>query len=200
MHFVSFYCSVAKSCPTLCDPMDCTTPGFPVLLCLPEFAQTHVHSFGDAIQPSYPLASSSPPVLNLSQCQGVFPWVSRLFASAGQNIGASASASVLLMNIQGWFPLGLTGLIFLLSEGLSRVFQHHNSKASILWCSAFLMVQLSHPYMTTGKTIALTIWTFAGKWCLCFLINTLSRFVIAFLPKSKNLFISWLQSPSAVIL
>ena len=121
MHFVSFYCSVAKSCPTLCDPMDCTTPGFPVLLYLPEFAQTHVHSFGDAIQPSYPLASSSPPVLNLSQCQGVFPWVSRLFASAGQNIGASASASVLLMNIQGWFPLGLTGLICLQFKGLSRV-------------------------------------------------------------------------------
>ena len=83
---------------------------------------------------------------------------------------------------------------------LKSLLQHHNSKASILRCSAFLMVQLSHPYMTTGKTIALTIWTFAGKCCLCFLINTLSRFVIAFLPRSKRLLISWLQSLSTVIL
>ena len=77
--------------------------------------------------------------------------------------------------------------------------QHHNLKASVLWCSAFCMVQLSHPYMTTGKTIALTIWTLLAKWCLCF-FNILSRLVIAFLPKSRHLLISWLHLPSTMIL
>ena len=101
--------------------------------------------------------------------------------------------------IQGWFPLGLTGLILLLCKGLSRLLQHCNSKASILRCSALFMVQLSHPYMTTGKTIALSIWTFVGK-VMSLLFNMLSRFVIALLPRSKCLLISWLQSPSAVIL
>ena len=90
--------------------------------------------------------------------------MSQLLASDGQSIGASASASVLPMNTQGWFPLGLTGLITMLSKGLSRVFSSpHNLKASILWCSAFFMVQLSHPYRTTGKTIALSIWTYVSK-------------------------------------
>ena len=117
-----------------------------------------------------------------------------------QSIGASVSASVLPMNIQGWFPLGLTGLIsWLPKETLKSLLQHHNSKASILWHSAFFMVQLSHPYMTTGKLIALTIWTFVGK-VMSLLFNTLSRFVIAFLPRNKHLLISWLQWPSAVIL
>ena len=88
--------------------------------------------------------------------------MSRLFASDGQSIGASAS--ILPMNIQGWFPLGLTGLIFLQSKGLAEnLLQHHNSKASVLWCSAFFMVQLSHLYVTTGKTTALVRWTFVGK-------------------------------------
>ena len=82
---------------------------------------------------------------------------------------------------------------------LNSVFQHHSSKASILWCSAFFIVQLSHPYMTTGKTIALTRWTFVGK-VMSLLFNMLSRLVIAVLPRSKRLFISWLQLPSAVIL
>ena len=111
-------CSVAQSCQTLCDPMDCSTPSFPVLHYLPEFAQTHVHWVGDSIQPSYPLSSPSPPALNLSQHQGLSQWVGS--ASGGQSIGASAS--VFLMNIQGWFLLGLTGFISLLSKGLSRVF------------------------------------------------------------------------------
>ena len=99
---------------------------------------------------------------------GSFP-VSQFLASGSQSIGASALALVLPMNIQDWFPLGWTGLISLQSKGLSTptlstpLVQHHNSKASILWCSAFFMVQLSHPYMTTGKTIALTRWTFVGK-------------------------------------
>ena len=91
---------------------------------------------------------------------GSFP-MSQLFASGDQIIGASAS--IIPMNSQGWFPLGLTGLISLLSKELSRVLQHHSLKASILWRSAFFMVQLSHSYMTTGKTIALTIQTFVGK-------------------------------------
>ena len=99
--------SVAQSCPTLCDPMDCSMPGFPVLHCLPEFAQTHIHWVGDAIQPSHPLLSPSPAAFNLSQHQGLLQWVSE--SSGGQSIGASASASVLPVSIQGWLPLGLTG-------------------------------------------------------------------------------------------
>ena len=89
--------------------------------------------------------------------------------------------------------------MFLLSKGLSSLLQHHNLKASILQYSAFFMVQLSHMYVTTGKNIALTVWTFTGK-VISLLFNALSRFVIAFLPGSKLLLISWLQSPSAVIL
>ena len=128
---------------------------------------------------------------------GSFP-VSQLFALGGQSIGASASASVPLVNSQDWFPLGLTGLI-LQSKGLFKsLLQHHSSKASILQRSAFT-VQLSHPYMTTGKTIALTRWTFIGK-VTSLLFNTLSTLVITFLPRSKHLLVSWLQSPSAVIL
>ena len=114
------FTSVAQLCPALCDPMDWNTPGLPVHHQLPKLAQTHVHRVGDAIQLSHPLSSPSPPALSLSQHQS-FP-MSRLFASGGQSIGVSASASVLPMNIQDWFPLGWTGLIFLQSKGLSRVF------------------------------------------------------------------------------
>ena len=125
-----------------------------------------------------------------SSCPQSFPAsgslpVSWLFASGGQSSGASASASVLSMNIQGWLPLRMTGLISLLSKGLSNL-QHHNSKASILQCSGFLKVQLSQPHVTTGKTIALTIWTFVGQ-VMSLLFNMLSRSVIAFLLKSKFL-------------
>ena len=127
---------------------------------------------------------------------GSFP-VNQLFTSGGQSFGASASASVHPVNFQGWFPLGLTGLI-LQSKRLMSFLQHHSSKASILWHSAFI-VQLSHPYMTTGKTIALTKPTFVSK-VISLLFNMLSRFVVAFLPRSKHLLISWLQSPSSVIL
>ena len=174
--------------------MDCNTPGFPVLHYLPKFAQTHVHCVNDAIQPSITPFSSCLPSFPAS---GSFP-MSQLFPSGGWCIGVSASASVLPMNIQGWFPLGLTGLISLQFKGLSRVFFNPSSKASILWHSAFFMVQFSHPYRTTGKTIALTIQTFAGK-VMFLLFNILSRFVIAFLPRSKCILISWLQSSSAVI-
>ena len=126
--------------------------------------------------------------------------MSQLFTSGGQSIGVSASAGVLPTNILDWFPLGWTGLISLKSKGaLKSLLQHHSSKASILQCSAFFIVQLSHPYMTAGKTIALTRWTFVGK-VMSLLIDMLSRLVIAFLPRSKHLLILWLQSPSAVIL
>ena len=122
--------------------------------------------------------------------------MTQLFASGGQSIGVSASTSVLPVNIQDWFPLGSTRLI-LQSKGLSSVFsQHHSSKASILRCSTFFMVQLSHPYMSTVKTIGLTRRTFVSK-VMSLLLNMLSRLVIAFLPRSKCLLISWLQSPSA---
>ena len=126
-----------------------------------------------------------------------FP-TSWLFASDGQSIGISASATDPPMNIQDWFILGLTALISLQSKGLSRVLQHHSSKASVLWHSAFFIIQLSHPYMTTGKIIAFTIWTFVDKVMSLF-FNMVSRLVIAFLPRSKRLLISWLQSSSTVI-
>ena len=125
--------------------------------------------------------------------------MSQFFASGGQSIGVSASTSVLPMNIQDWFLLGWTGWISLQSKGLKSFIRHHSSNASILWCSAFFIVQLSHPYMTTGKTIALTRWAFVGK-VMSLLFNMLSRLVKTFLPRSKHLLASWLQSPSAVIL
>ena len=126
--------------------------------------------------------------------------MSQLFAQGGQSIGVSALASVLPMNTQDWSPLELDWLDLLAVQGtLKSLLQHHSSKASVLWCSAFFTVQLSHPYMTTGKTIALTRRTFVGK-VITLLFNILSRLVITFLPKSKHLLISWLQSPFAVIL
>ena len=129
---------------------------------------------------------------------GSFP-MSQLFASHGQSIGVSASAPVLPMNIQDWLPLGLTVWISLQSKRLKNLLQCHSSKASILRHSAFFIVQLSHPYITTGKTITLNRWTFVDK-VMSLLFNMLSRLVITFLPRSKHLLISWLQSPSAVIL
>ena len=135
---------------------------------------------------------------NHSQHQGLLKRVSSSHEVAtwgGQSIGVSASASVLPMNVQDWFPLGWTGWISLKSKSL---LQHCSSKASILWCLAFFIVQHSHPYMTTGKTIALTRWTFVGK-VMYLPFNMLSRLVITFLPRSKHLFISWMKSPSAVI-
>ena len=110
--------------------------------------------------------------------------MNQLFASGGQSIGASASASVLPMNIQGWFPLGLTGLISLQSRGLTKVLQHYNLKVSILQHSAFFMVQLSHLYMITGKTTVMTTATFICK-VMSLIFNMMSRFVIAFLPRSS---------------
>ena len=175
--------SVAKSCLTLCDPMDCITPGFLVLHSLPEFAQTHVPWVWYAIQPFHPLFTPSSLSLNLSQHQVFFP-MNQLFSWGGQGIGASTSASVLPMTIQDWFPLGLTGLISLQSKGLSRVFSN-----TTIWKHQFFhtqhpfMVPLSHSNMTTGKTIALTRQTFVSK-VMSLLFSMLSRLVIAFLPRS----------------
>ena len=192
------FSSVAQSCPTLCHPMNHSTPGLPVHHQLPEFTQTHVHRVGDAIQPSHPLSSPSPPAPNPSQHQGLFQWVNSLHEVA-KVIGVSALASVLPMNIQDWSPLGWTGWISLQSKGLSKVFSNTKVQKHQFFGSAFFILQLLHPYMTTGKTIALTRRTFVGK-VMSLLFNMLSRLVITFLPRSKSLLISWLQSPSAVIL
>ena len=118
--------------------------------------------------------------------------MSQFFASGGQSIGVSASVSVLLMNIQDWFPLGLTGDLCAVQGTLKSLLQHHSSKASVLRHLAFFIVQLSNPYMTTGKTIALTRQTFGGK-VMSLLFNMLSRWVITFLPRCKCLLISWLH-------
>ena len=126
--------------------------------------------------------------------------MSQFFSSGDQSIGVSASASILPMNIQDWSPLGWTWFdLFGVQGTFKSLLQHHSSKASILHCSAFSLVQLSHPYMITGKTIAFTRWTFIGKVTFL-LFNMLFRLVITFLPRSKHLLISWLQSPFAVIL
>ena len=164
----SFCWSVTKSCPTICNPMDCSTPGFPVLHYVLECAQTHVHWVGDAIQPSHPVVPFSS-CLQSFLASGSF-LMSQLFVSGGQSI--RASASVLPMNIQDWFLLGLTGLL-VVQETLRHLLHHHSLKASILQCPGFFMVQFSYPYMTTGKTITLTIWTFVGR-VMSLVFNTLS--------------------------
>ena len=171
--------------------MDCSKPGFPV--------HHQLQEVGDAIQPSYPLSSPSPPAFNLSQHQGLFQRVSS--ASGGQSTGASFSFSISPSNeYPGLNFFRMDWLDLLAVQGtLKSLLQHHSSKASILQCSAFFMVQLSHAYMTTGKTTASTRRTFVGK-VMFLLFDMLSRLVITFLPGSKRLLISWLQSPSAVIL
>ena len=167
------------------DPMDCSMPGLPVHHQLLEFTQTLVHWVSDAIQPSNPLYSPFSSHLQSFSGSGSFE-MSQFFASGGQSIGVSASTSVLSMNIQDWFPLGRTGWVSLLPavQGiLKTLLQHHSSKAPILRCSAFFTVQLSYPYMTTRKTIALTRWTFVDN-VMSLLLNMLFRLVITFPPRS----------------
>ena len=126
--------------------------------------------------------------------------MSQFFPSGGQNIGVLASAPVLLMNIQDRFPLAWTGRVSSQLKGLSRVFSNtRDQKHQSFGTQPFFIVQLSHPYMTTGKTITLTRWTFVSK-VMSLLFNTLSRFVMAFHKRSKHLLISWLKLPSAAIL
>ena len=171
--------------------MDCSMPGFPALHCLLEFAQTHVHWVSDAIQPSHPLLPSSPLAFKLSQHQGLFQWVSS--SSQVASTGASVSASVLPMNTQGWFPLGWTILVLLPKEH-SSLCQHHNLKGqffgtlSSLWSNSLIHTWLlEKPWLWLyGLLLA--------KWCLWFL-NMLPSFAITFLPWTKFILISWVQSP-----
>ena len=150
----------------LCDPMNCNTPGLPVYHQLPELTQTHVHCVGDAIQASRPLLSPSPPALNLSQHQGLFKWVS----------SSHQVAKILELQLQNQ-SFRMDWLDLLAVQGtLKSLLQHHSSKASILWHSALFIVQLSHPYMTTGKTIALTRRTFVDKVMSTKLFNMLTNF------------------------
>ena len=178
--------------------MDCSTPGFPVHHQLPELTQTHVHWVGDAIQPFHPLSTLLLPP-SIFHSIRVFSNESVLciwwpkYWSFSFSISPSNEYSGLIYFRMDWLDL-------LAVQGtLKSLLQHYSTKALILQCSAFFMVQLSYPYMTTGKTIALTRWTFVGK-VMSLLFNMPSRLVTAFLLRSKRLLISWLQSPSAVIL
>ena len=192
------FSSVAQLCLTLCDPMDCSKPGFPVHHQLPEPTQIHVHRVNDAIQPSHPLSTLLLPP-SIFHSIRVFSNESVLciwwpkYWSFSFSISPSNEYSGLIYFRMDWLDL-------LAVQGTLRsLLQHNSSKASILWHSAFFRVQLSHPDMTTGKTVALTRGTFVGK-IISLLFNMLSRLVITFLQRSKPLLISWLQSPSAVIL
>ena len=171
--------------------MNRSTPGLPVHHQLPEFTQTCVHWVSDAIQPFHLLSTPSPLALNLSQHQGLFKQVVlrirwSKYWSFSFNISPSNEYSGLISFRMDWFYL------LAVQETLTSLLQHHNSKVSIPQHSAFFIVQLSHPYMTTEKTIALTRRTFVGK-VMSLLFNMLSRLVIAFLPRSKHVLISWLQ-------
>ena len=190
--------SVTQSCLTLCDPMDCSTLGLPVHHQLPELTQTHVIT---SVMPSNHLILCHPLLLLPS----LFPSI-RVFSnesvlrirwskiwSFSISISPSNEHSGLISFRMYWLDL-------LAVQGtLKSLLHHHPSKASICQHSASFIVQLSHPLMTTGKIIALTRWTFVGK-VMSLLFNMMSRLVITFLPRSKRLLISWLQSPSAVIL
>ena len=142
------FSSLTQSWLTHCDPMDCSLPGFPVLHQLPELAQTHVHQVSDAIQPSHPLSPPSSPAFSLSQHQGIFQWV-----SSSHQVANVFSFSIRPTNeYSGLISFRIDRLGLLTVQGPFKSFiQHHSSKASVLWCSTFFIVQLSHPYMTTGK-------------------------------------------------
>ena len=158
------FSSVTQSCLTLCDPMNGSMPGLPVHHQLLEFTQTQVHWFSDAIQPSHPLLSASPPAFNLSQHQGLFKWDSSSHQVAIRWYWNFSFSIIPSKEHTGLISFRMDWLDLLAVQGtLKSLLQHHSSKASILWCSAFFRVQLSHPYMTTVKTIALTRWTFVGR-------------------------------------
>ena len=177
--------------------MNHSTPGLPVHHQLPVYPNPCPLS-----QWCHPAISSS--LIPFSSCPQSFPAsgsfpISQLSTSGGQSISFSFNISPSNEH-PGLISFRMDWLDFLAVQGtLKSLLQHHSSKASILWCSAFFTIQLSHSYMTTGKIIALTRWTFVGK-VMSLLLNMLSRLVITFLPRSKCLLISWLQSPSAVIL
>ena len=156
------FSSVSQSCLSLCAPRDCSMPGFPVHHQFLELVQTHFHQVGGAIQPAYPLSSPSPPFFNVSQYQGLFQWVSSSYQVAKYwNFSFSISpsneyAGLISFKIDCFDLLSVKG-------ALRSLLQHHSLKVSIFRCSTFFIVQLSHPYMTTGKTIALTIQTFVRQ-------------------------------------
>ena len=182
----------------LCDAMDCSMPGFPVHHQLLKPTQTHVHWVGDTIQPSHFLGPLLLPPLIFPNI-GVFSNESVFHIRWPKDWSFSFSISP-SNDYSGLISFKIDWLDLLAVQGtLKSLLQYHSSKASILWCSAFFIVQLSHPYMTIGKTIALTSQTFLGK-TMSLLFNMLSGLVIAFLPRSKRLLISWLQALSAVSL
>ena len=162
--------------------MDCST-GFPVHHQLPELAQTHVHWISDTVQPSHPLLNPSL-LLSFPASESILHICWPKYWSFSFSISPSNEYSGLISFRMDWLDL------LAVRGTLKSLLQHHSSKASILWHSAFFMVQLSHPYMITAKTIVLTRWTFVGK-VMSLLFNMLSRLVIAFLPWSKCLLISW---------
>ena len=175
--------------------MDCSTPGFPVHHQLLDLVQIHVHWVSDVIQPPHPLLflPSIFPSIRVFSGESVLHMRWPNYWSFSFNISPSNEYS-------GVISFRMDYMDLLAVQGtLKSLLQHHSSKASVFQCSAFFRVQLSHPYMTTRKTIALSRWTIVGK-AMSLLFNMLSRLVITFLPRSKRLFISWLQSPSAVIL
>ena len=188
------FSSVAQLFLTLCNPMNCSTPGLPIHHQLPEFTQTQVHRVSDTIQPSHPLSSPSPPAPNPSSIRVFFNeltlhmrWAK--YWSFSFSITPSKEHPGLISFRMDWLDL-------LAVQGtLKNLLQHHSSKPSILQHSVYFTVQLSHPYMTTGKTTAFTRQTLVGK-VMSLLLNMLSRLLITFLPRSTCLLISWLQSPS----
>ena len=185
------FSSVSQSCSTLCDPVNCSTPGLPVHHQLPEFTQTHVHR---SMMPSNHLILCCPLLLlppvppsirefsNESTLHMRWP---KYWSFSFSNSPSNEHPGLISFRMD-WLDL------FAVQGTLKCLLQHHSSKSSILWCSVFFTVQLSHPYMTTGKTIALTRWTFVDK-VMSLLLNMLSRLVITFLPRSKRLLISWLH-------
>ena len=186
-NFISYqFSSVTQSCPTLCDPMNRNMPGIPVHHHLPEFTQTHIHRVSDAIQPSVVPFSSCPQSLPASE---FFQWVNSSHEVA--KVLDFSFSIIPSKEIPGLIFFRMDWLGLLAVQGtLKSLIQHHSPKASILRRSAFFTVQLSHLYMTTGKTIALTRQTFVGK-VMSLLFNMLSRLVITFLPRSKRLLISY---------
>ena len=165
--------------------MNRSTPGLPVHHQIPEFTQTHVHRICDVIQPSHPLSSPSPPSIRVFSNESTLHMRWPKYWSFSFSIIPSKEIPGLISFRMDWLDLHTV------QGTLKSLLQHHSSKASVLWRSAFFIVQLSHPYMTTRKTLALTTWTFVGK-VMSLHFNMLSRLVITFLTGSKYLLISWL--------
>jgi len=178
VNYRSEFSSVAQSCLTLCDPMSRSMPGLPVHHQLPEFTQTHVHWVSDAIQPSHPLhplllLPPIPPSIRVFSNESTLHMRWPKYWSFSFSISPSKEHPWLISFRMDWVDL------LAIQGTLKSLLQHHSSKASVLWCSAFFTVQLSHSYMTTGRTIALTRRTFIGK-VMSLLLNTLSRLVTTF--------------------